>query len=119
MYPLVNVYIRLHNYGKIFKREINYLTMAMFNSYVTNYQRVFLLGLLLGLSYILIKTMVYGRVVISKNIFMVGYVTNMNGRMADDIPNCGWLIPTAGFREIPIDAIDSPCCAHFLREVPK
>ena len=57
--------------------------------------------------------MVYGRVVISKNIFMVGYVTNMNGRMADDIPNCGWLIPTAGFREIPIDAIDSPCCAHF------
>ena len=23
----------------------------------------------------------------------------MNGRMADDIPNCGWLIPTAGFRE--------------------
>ena len=39
-YPLVNVYIR-YNYGKSpFEMGNPTISMAIFNSYVTNYQRV-------------------------------------------------------------------------------
>ena len=39
VYPLVNVYMTMER-STMFHGKINYFDWAMFNSYVTNYQRV-------------------------------------------------------------------------------